>query len=153
MFQLRFQALERICSIVLGLSFQMPKSCLGSIFLSPLVMLGWGLEGEDWIFIFLIFKVLSNVSSCSTSWIPDVSMVTVIVFIYLPTNIRFFDDESRPLQPRHLFWFFHRIVWIAKLIPWLIGQLYSCSLFFPSNSSELGHCRCSRAESAMKGSA
>lgn len=79
-FQSRFQAVDRICSIVLGLCFQIPKSCFGSNVLSPLVMLGRGGIGDDCSFIVLMFSDLSTWRSCSISWIPDTSIVTVIIY-------------------------------------------------------------------------
>ena len=99
MFQLRCQAVERICSIVLGLSFQMPKSSFGSNLLSPLVMLGVRMTGVAWTFIVLIFNDLSIWRSCSISWIPDVSIVTVITSVISSAKIRFFNDETWPYKP------------------------------------------------------
>ena len=54
------KAVERICSIVRGLFCQMPKSAFGSNFLFPLVMMGFGVAGDSFIFILLIFNDLST---------------------------------------------------------------------------------------------
>ena len=64
----------------------MPKSSRGFNFLSPLAMTGSRFTDASLILILLIFKDLSTVNSCSTSCMPDVSIVMVMSTILLQST-------------------------------------------------------------------
>ena len=92
--QLRFQAVERICSRVRGLFSQIPNSSRGCIFLLPFVMTGCRLTGGSVMFMLLILRDLSNSRTCWASCAPVVSIVMVMRIIFY-ANYTYLDGFSK----------------------------------------------------------